>query len=138
MCGLSAFGYVGRKGRRSPRASRGGRGDTTTGIDEREDAERTALVVVEELCNRLTKDEVYHLLSQLPARLKSAIYVMPSPEPASTDAFVDAVARRLGIPADEARTRVGAVFATMRRAVSKGQFEDVFSELDPECADLLS
>jgi uncharacterized protein (DUF2267 family) len=33
---------------------------------EREDAERASLVVVEELCNRLTADEAHDLLSELP------------------------------------------------------------------------
>ena len=107
------------------------------GIAEREDAERTSVVVVEELCSRLTNDEARDLLSQLPARLKMPVDVM-SAEPASADAFVDRVAGRLDVPVDEARTRVRAVFATVRRAVSKGQFEDVLSDLEPEYADLLS
>jgi uncharacterized protein (DUF2267 family) len=63
---------------------------------------------------------------------------MQSAEPASADAFVDRVAVRLDIPLDQARTRVRAVFGTVRRAVSQGQFEDVLSDLHPEYADLLS
>ena len=108
------------------------------GIDEQEDAERTSIVVLEELCNRLPNDEAHDLLSQLPARLKTAVDVMASAEPSSADAFVDRVSGRLEISPEDARSRVRAVFAMVRRAVSQGQFEDVLSDLDPEYADLLA
>lgn len=107
------------------------------GIEESE-AARTSETILEELCNRLSPDEANDLLSQLPARLKTVVMVSPSPQPISADGFVDRVARRLDVSPDEARNRVRAVFGTIRRATSKGQFADVLSELDPEYADLLA
>jgi uncharacterized protein (DUF2267 family) len=38
----------------------------------------------------------------------------------------------------EAKERVRAVFATIRRAVSWGEFEDVVVQLEPGYADLLA
>jgi uncharacterized protein (DUF2267 family) len=108
------------------------------GIEERNEAARTSVAVLEELCNRLSPDEARDLLSQLPARLKTVVMVSQSPQPISADGFVDRVARRLDVPPDEARNRVRAVFGTIRRATSQGQFADVLSELDPEYADLLT
>ena len=36
------------------------------------------ITVLQELCDRLTGDEAYDLLAQLPARLKTAVIVAPS------------------------------------------------------------
>jgi uncharacterized protein (DUF2267 family) len=51
---------------------------------------------------------------------------------------VDRVADELELSGGEARERVRAVFATIRRAVSLGEFDDVLAQLDPEYADLLA
>ena len=104
----------------------------------REDAERTTIAVLQELCDRLTGDEAFDLLSQLPYRLKKALIVSPAPLRISKDEFVERIARELEIPPDEARTRIRAVFATLRQAVSWGAFEDVLEQLDPDYADLLA
>lgn len=48
------------------------------------------------------------------------------------------MARDLDITPDEARSRIRAVFGTLRRAVTWGEFEDVLAQLDPEYADLLA
>jgi uncharacterized protein (DUF2267 family) len=47
------------------------------------------------------------------------------------DEFVERVARELELPPDEAKQRVRAVFATIRQAVSWGEFEDVVLQLEP-------
>lgn len=52
--------------------------------------------------------------------------------------FVERVARVLELEPEEARTRVRAVFSTLREAVSWGEFQDVFEQLDPEYADFLA
>ena len=106
-------------------------------IDEGE-AERTAIVVLQELCDRLSGKEARDLLAQLPARLKTAVIVSPSPLPISADEFVDRVAAELQVPREEAIGRIRAVFATLRRAVSWGELEDVLRELDPEYANFLA
>ena len=107
------------------------------GID-RAEAERTTLAVIQELCDRLTGDEAYDLLSQLPARIKTAMIVAPSALPLTADEFVDRVARELEVDPDQARQRIRAVFSTLREAVSWGEFQDVLEQLDPEYADFLA
>jgi uncharacterized protein (DUF2267 family) len=104
----------------------------------REDAERTAITSLQEVLDRLTGDEARDLLTQLPYRLKSALVVGISPLRISKDEFVARIARELELSPDEARTRIRAVFATLRQAVSWGAFEDVLEQLDPDYADLLA
>jgi uncharacterized protein (DUF2267 family) len=107
-------------------------------IDERADAEATTIEVLQELIDRLTGDEAHDLLSQLPGELQRAVIVSPSPIPMTYDEFIERVAHELEIPPDEARPRVRAVFGTLRKAVSWGEFQDVLEQLDPEYADLLA
>ena len=104
----------------------------------REEAERTSVAVLQHLCDRLTGDEARDLLAQLPARLKTAVIVSPSAQPISVDEFVHRVADELGLSDEEARERIRDVFATLRRAVTWGELEDVLRQLDPEYADLLA
>jgi uncharacterized protein (DUF2267 family) len=104
---------------------------------ERDEAARTAVVVLQALCDRLDGDEDWDLLAQLPAELKQAVQITVAPMPLSRDAFLERVAEQLGVSADEARQRVRAVFATLREAVSWGELEDVVLKLEPEWADLL-
>jgi uncharacterized protein (DUF2267 family) len=105
---------------------------------ERAEAERTSVAVLQALCDRLSGDEAHDLLSELPARLKTAVVVSPSALPLSVEDFLDVVADDLEIPAEEARQRVRAVFATLREAITLGEFRDVLEQLDPEYADLLA
>jgi uncharacterized protein (DUF2267 family) len=107
-------------------------------IDDRDQAERTTIVVLQELCDRITGDEAWDLLAQLPAQLKEALIISPAALPLPADEFVERVARELDLSAEEARTRVRAVFGTLREAVSWGELEDVVSQLDPDYADLLA
>ena len=104
----------------------------------REEAERTSIAVLQELCDRLTGDEAHDLLAQLPYGLKTAVVVSPSALPLSKDEFVGEIATELEIPPEVARERIRAVFATLRQAVSWGEFEDVLEQLDPDYADLLA
>ncbi len=56
--------------------------------------------------------------------------------PMTPEEFVERVARELQLPPEEAKDRVRAVFATIREAVSWGEFEDVVLQLEPGYADL--
>jgi uncharacterized protein (DUF2267 family) len=107
-------------------------------LPDRVEAERTAVAVLQELCDRITGDEAWDLLAQLPAQLKTALIISPSALPLSVDEFVERVARELEISPEEARPRVRAVFGTLREAVTWGELEDVLAQLDPEYADLLA
>jgi uncharacterized protein (DUF2267 family) len=108
------------------------------GAADRFEAEKTSVVVLQALCDRLTGKEASDLLSQLPAMFKELVIVSPSALPISVDEFVQRVADELSIPRDDARTRIRAVFATLREAVTRGEFQDVLEQLDPEYADLLA
>jgi uncharacterized protein (DUF2267 family) len=114
------------------------RGEERTGIREPAEAERTAVVVLQALCDRLTGDEAFDLLAQLPAQLKKAVIVTRGQVPMSRDEFVGRVADELDAPVEEAQRRIRAVFGTIREAVSRGEFRDVLEQLDPEYADLLA
>lgn len=102
-----------------------------------ESAERTTFVVVQALCDRLSADDASDLLSQLPVPLKEAIETRQAPVPVARDDFVARVARDLAVNPEEARERIRAVFAALRRAVRWGALEDVLLQLDPDYADLL-
>ncbi|MGZ4302663.1 MAG: DUF2267 domain-containing protein [Gaiellaceae bacterium] len=107
-------------------------------IADRFEAEKTAVVVLQALSDRLTGKEARDLLAQLPAMFKELVIISPSAQPLSADEFVGRVSDDLDVPEDEARARIRAVFATLREAVTRGQFEDVLAQLDPEYADLLA
>ncbi|MGZ4415469.1 MAG: DUF2267 domain-containing protein [Gaiellaceae bacterium] len=107
------------------------------GIRDRFEAERTAVVVLQALCDRLTGKEARDLLAQLPAMFRELVVVSPSPLPITADAFVERVGDELKVTPDEARRRIRAVFAALREAVTRGEFEDVLEQVDPEYADLL-
>ncbi|MGZ4347954.1 MAG: DUF2267 domain-containing protein [Gaiellaceae bacterium] len=107
-------------------------------IADRFEAEKTAVVVLQALSDRLTGKEARDLLAQLPAMFKELVIISPSAQPLSADEFVGRVSDELDVPEDEARARIRAVFATLREAVTRGQFEDVLAQLDPEYADLLA
>lgn len=64
--------------------------------------------------------------------------VSPAAIELSRDEFVERVAEELDVAPGEARDRVRAVFATIREAISPGEFRDVLEQLDPEFADLLA
>jgi uncharacterized protein (DUF2267 family) len=108
------------------------------GIEDRYEAERTLDTVLRALSDRLTGDEADDLLAQLPSQLQQTIPVTRAVMPMTPQEFVERVARQLGIGEDEARERVRAVFAVLRQAVTRGEFEDVLAQLDPEYADLIA
>jgi uncharacterized protein (DUF2267 family) len=108
------------------------------GIADQTEADRTAVVVLQALADRLTGGEADDLLAQLPEPLKSAVVVSDEADPMTPDEFVDRVARELQLPPQEARDRVRAVFGTLREAVTPGEFDDVLSQLDRKYADLIA
>jgi uncharacterized protein (DUF2267 family) len=108
------------------------------GIDDRFEAEKTAVVVLQALCDRLTGKEAEDLLAQLPSAFKQLVIASPSALPISADEFVARVADELEVAPEEGRTRIRAVFATLREAVTRGELEDVLEQLDPEYADFLA
>jgi uncharacterized protein (DUF2267 family) len=108
-----------------------------TGIDDRDEAARTAQVVLQALADRLTGDEARDMLAQLPYQLKVAVTVTEAPSGWGPEEFVSWVAGQLQVPPEEARQRVRAVFATLREALSRGELQDIVEQLDPPYADLI-
>jgi uncharacterized protein (DUF2267 family) len=109
-----------------------------TGIVDRQEAERTAVTVLQALSDRLTGGEADDLLAQLPEPLKSTIRVTEKADPMNPEEFVDRIARELRVPQEEARDRVRGVFGALREAVTPGEYEDVLSQLDREYVELLA
>jgi uncharacterized protein (DUF2267 family) len=109
-----------------------------SGIDDRGAAARTAEIVLQALVDRLTGDEARDMLSQLPHELKVAVTVTEAPTGWTPEEFVAWVAEKLQVSEQEARERIRAVFATLREALSRGEFQDVLEQLDPPFADLLA
>jgi uncharacterized protein (DUF2267 family) len=108
------------------------------GVPDRDDAEATAVSVLQALADRLTGGEADDLLAQLPEPLKKAIDVTAEADPMRYDQFVERIALELDLPEDEARERVRAVFSVLREAVTPGEFDDVFAQLDGSYAELAS
>ena len=107
-------------------------------IEDRDEAARTAQVVLQALVDRLTGNEARDMLAQLPYQLKVAVTVTEAPTGWTPDAFVRWVAEKLQVADEEARERIRAVFATLREALSAGEFQDILEQLDPPYADLLA
>jgi uncharacterized protein (DUF2267 family) len=108
------------------------------GLGDWAESERTLRVVVQALSDRLLGGESDDLLAQLPEPLKSEITVTPLADPMNPQEFVDRVARDLGLPEEEARDRVRAVFSTLHEAVTEGEWEEVVGQLDRTYADLIA
>ena len=85
------------------------------------------------LAERISGGEARDLAAQLPSPLQDAL--LPSEEEAeafSFDEFVDRVAERSGRDRETAEAAVDAVMATIRDAVTPGEFDDVLSHLPSE------
>jgi uncharacterized protein (DUF2267 family) len=98
-------------------------------IEDRDEAERTVVTVVQALVDRLTPDEAEDLLSQLPGPLKESVTVTPEVVRMSADQFIELLADDLQISPEEARTRARAVLETIREAVTPGEFHDILVQL---------
>jgi uncharacterized protein (DUF2267 family) len=112
--------------------------DERAGTGDRAEAERTLRVVVQALADRLLGGEADDLLAQLPEPLKSEIRITDEADPMNPQEFVERVARDLGLPEDEARDRVRAVFGTLHEAVTEGEWEEVVGQLDKQYAALIA
>ncbi|MFI6131276.1 DUF2267 domain-containing protein [Micromonospora sp. NPDC051141] len=92
------------------------------------------------LAERLTGGEVLDLAAQLPKPLRGALNPQPHTEAAERFGaveFVARVARRAGCDENTARGAARAVFATLREAISGGEFADVVMQLPRDYRDLV-
>ncbi|WFE66333.1 DUF2267 domain-containing protein [Micromonospora sp. WMMD714] len=92
------------------------------------------------LAERLTGGDVLDLATQLPAPLRLALRPGPGSEAAErfgAAEFVARVAGRGDLTEPAAREAVRAVLATVREAVSGGEFDDLVTRLPRDYRDLV-
>jgi uncharacterized protein (DUF2267 family) len=109
-----------------------------SGVADRGEAERTGVIVLQVLCDRLTGDEAEDLLAQLPVPLRDVVTVTKKPKKLTAAEFVDRVANDLEIPPEQAKERIRAVFSVLRDAVTPGELHDVLVQLPSGYLELLA
>jgi uncharacterized protein (DUF2267 family) len=95
-----------------------------------EAAEALTAATLRTLAERITRGEAEDLAAQLPKELKP--YLTKAEEPAEAfglEEFIRRVAERSGMDPDRALAAEGAVFATLREAVTSGELDDIASQL---------
>jgi uncharacterized protein (DUF2267 family) len=104
----------------------------------REDAEALTAATLHTLAERISGGEAEDLAAQLPKELKEHL-ARPGEEaePFGLDEFVRRVAQRAGTDPDQAFAHVGAVFATLREAVTSGELDDIAAQLPDELRGLI-
>jgi uncharacterized protein (DUF2267 family) len=94
------------------------------------EAEQLTWATLATLAERISGGEARDLAAQLPKRLQDPL--LPAYEEAegfSFTEFVRRTAERAGTDAEVAEVAVDAVLATLRDAVTPGEFDDVLSQL---------
>jgi uncharacterized protein (DUF2267 family) len=110
---------------------------TRAGVPQDEAAVITE-AVLETLAERISGGEARDLAAQLPGPLQRPLQDAAEPaEPFELDEFVGRVADRADLEPEEALEATRAVLATVREAVTGGEFEDVLSQLPREFTDLI-
>jgi uncharacterized protein (DUF2267 family) len=101
-------------------------------------AESATHAVLRVLAERISGGEAEDLAAQLPAALQPDLEA-PQEEAQAFDAdeFARRVADRTGLDVVDAGAAMVAVLATLRDAVSPGEYDDVLSQLGREFADMV-
>jgi uncharacterized protein (DUF2267 family) len=100
-------------------------------------AESITYATLQTLAERISGGEARDLASQLPKPLHDPLAKRQEvAEPFDVDEFLNRVWQRSGLDAEQVTDGVRAVFATVRQAVTAGEFEDVMTQLPREFADL--
>jgi uncharacterized protein (DUF2267 family) len=104
----------------------------------REDAENLVHATLRVLAERISGGEAEDLKAQMPKQLQ--VDLIPPQEEAQSfgaDEFARRVAQRSGMSEADAGAGVIAVLATIREAVTPGEFDDVLAQLGKEFAELV-
>lgn len=110
------------------------------GLGSRNEAERATRATLETLGSRLTEEEASDLAAQLPPELGQAVTGAPAGvDKFSLDEFFQRVMEREGLDDRAAAERhARTVLGVMSEAVTRGELDDVFSQLPKEFTDLLA
>ncbi len=103
-----------------------------TGIDRRDEAERSALHIAFELGGCLTWGEAQSLAEQVPQPLAGALRAGSygtAMARFSATAFISRIAERDGVSLEEARRRVTAFLAILREELPSSRLEHLGEEL---------
>jgi uncharacterized protein (DUF2267 family) len=104
----------------------------------REQAGELIRATLETLADRVTAGEAHDVASQLPQPAKEwLVSSEPEAERFGLDEFIRRVSERAGVPPGEARTGAQAVLATLRQAITGGEFRDLMSQLPREFSELV-
>jgi uncharacterized protein (DUF2267 family) len=110
------------------------------GLDS-DQAEKAVRATLNTLAQRLAGGDPEDLSSQLPEELKETVQFTTGAgagEHLSAEEFVHTVAQREGRPDEQAEQDVRAVFATLRDAVTPGEWDDIEAQLGKEYRQLVA
>jgi uncharacterized protein (DUF2267 family) len=93
---------------------------------------------LETLADRLTRGEADDLAAQLPKQVEQWLIPATRPaEPFGVGEFINKVSERARVPPEDAQRAAQAVLATVREAVTGGEFQDVMAQLPDEFSELV-
>jgi uncharacterized protein (DUF2267 family) len=104
----------------------------------REAAEALTAGTLRTLAERISRGEAEDLAAQLPSELQGHLVKPQEPaEPFGLEEFLRRISERTGLDRDEVFAQVGAVFATLREAVTPGELDDVAAQLPQDLRGLI-
>ena len=112
---------------------------TIAQLNSKEAAQTATSATLETLKERIVGDEASQLAAQLPRELGQYLHGREGENGGTFGAkeFLTRVSQKAGVDTDTAITHVKAVFATLKDAVSPGEFADVRLNLSDDYQDLL-
>lgn len=111
-----------------------------TGLDGEGQAEQALEIVLEAVVQRLVPGGAENFIAQLPSLLQPSLYRLPlgPDEDITRESIEQDLARRLEIDASRATEVLNSVGAIIAGLVSKGQMQDVRSQLPPPLREAFS
>jgi uncharacterized protein (DUF2267 family) len=105
-------------------------------LGDNEEAEKAIRATLETLKERLAGNEPSNLAAQLPPEIAPYVDGDGGRESFSVDEFYDRVAQKEGVDHDEAVKHARAVATVLQTAVTRGEIDDVRSQLGNDYEEL--